>query len=153
VIALLALAAGAAVAQYDCTLEAPKALSRQGANASLAGMGFPDAPEDWKFQIKVSVGKTVGAQIIWPKDPMQIAGTFAALPTAKGSIVFAAFSSGPCLFTETMCMSIVQLVDQPNGQAKIVVLPSALVTDKQSDTREPFIVIAQGTCTKAGENK
>ncbi|WP_034161251.1 hypothetical protein [Sphingomonas sp. ERG5] len=154
ILTALALTAASAAITYDCSIEAPKALNRTGENATLSSLTLQGvAATGAKFQVKVTSGEKAAAEVVWPENPMQIAGKFATLPTAKGSVAFSAYSAGPCLFTEQMCMSLVQLVDQPDGTAKIIVTPSALWTDKKADSREPFIVIAEGNCTRAGKSK
>ena len=149
----LALAAALPPASYDCTLEVPAALYRAGGKTEVNTIGLP--PEfKWTFSLSIVRSKTgTEAEIIWPGNPMQIAGKFAALSTAKGSIAFAAFSGGPCLFTETGCMALVQVADQPDGNAKIIVTPAALGTDRAKDTRSPFLVVAEGTCARKGQSQ
>ena len=149
IVPLLLLAASANVVNYDCTLEAPKALNRTGGAVSLMPMGFPEG-SDWSFRVAVTTkSDRIEAEVIWPKNPIQIAGKYAALTTAKGSVAFVAASAGSCMFTEAGCITVVQLVDQPDGSAQIVLMPTALATDTAKDTRKPFIVLAQGTCKRS----
>jgi hypothetical protein len=150
----MVLATGAVVTSYDCTLPAPKALSIKGKVASLSVIGLPgEETAGWKFRIDLATGPDIIAKVVWVANPIQIAGNWPALPTGQGAYSFAAISEGPCLFTETSCMSIIQLIEQPDGSARIMVQPTAFVTDKATGTRQPFIIVAEGTCIRAGENK
>ncbi|MCW4461122.1 hypothetical protein OK349_05335 [Sphingomonas sp. BT-65] len=154
-LASVALASAAFSATYDCVLEAPKALNQDGAQVSLNAIQFPGVAEGaWKFRINVTRNeKGVNGDIIWPGNPIQIAGKFPGLPTADGSIALTAYSMGPCTFTESGCMSVVSLVDFGDGTAKVIVMPTALATDSEKKTREPFVVVIEGKCTRIGSPK
>lgn len=149
----LILAATAFSANYDCTLDVPKALDHKDGVASLSSIGFPDVAEgSWKFQAKVTRDdEGIDAAITWPGDPIQIAGEFPAMPTADGSIAVMTFSPGPCMFTEMGCMSLVNLVDMGDGSAKVIITPAALTSDKANNRRDPFVVLIEGTCRRTGK--
>ncbi len=150
----LALAAGSAVTAYDCAVPPPKMLNVQGGVASLTTIGLPgNDAAGWKFRIERSAGKDARAKVIWPADPMQIAGNWPLISTGKDAYAFAPVSAGPCLLTETACLSTVQLIDQPDGGARIMIQPTAFSSDEAAGTRLPFIVVIEGACTRAGENK
>lgn len=148
----LALAAATTSTSYDCTLEVPARLLRADGKAEVNAIGFP--PEiNWKFDLTIMTSESkIVAQVVWPGNPMQIAGKFAALSTGKGAVAFTAFSGGPCLFTETGCLALVQVADQSDGTAKIIVTPSALLTDSAKDSRAPFLVVAEGVCVRKGSS-
>ena len=148
----LTLASGSALAKtYDCQMAVPLALYRNGTSASLRSIGFPDlAKETWAFQVRISPGKKGEpdmASVVWPSNPIQIAGEFPVLPTAKGAIAFSAYGLNGCMFTELACLATVQIVDQDASKAKIVVLPTALWSDPAADKRDPFVAIVEGTCS------
>jgi hypothetical protein len=150
----LALMAVAAVASYDCTLQTPRALSESDGKVELSPIQFPGVAEGkWKFTLDIENNKGLNFEVKWPENPIQIAGKFAGLPTSDGSFAFAAFSTGPCMFTETMCMTLVQLVPQSDGTAKIMILPAALNSDRETKTRAPFVVVIEGKCTPTGKPK
>ena len=151
--AMLASSASAASAKsYDCQLAPPLALYRDGDTVTLKTINFPQLEaETWKFRIQIKPGKkdqVDTAVVNWPSNPIQIAGEFPALPTAKGSLAFSSYAFGGCMFTEAACLATVQIVDQGDGKAKIVVLPTALWTDNAADTRDPFVAIIEGSCIR-----
>jgi len=147
---LMAATALASRTSYDCTTEVPKVVDRSGTTASVREIGFPQVgPADWRFTLtldKGQGGKGLDATVVWKNDPIQLAGKHAALVTADGSIAFMAFSGGPCMFTESMCLSLVNMARQPDGTIKFIILPAALATDEKANTRRPFVVVAEGSC-------
>jgi hypothetical protein len=147
---LMAVAAVASRTNYDCTMEVPKAITRNADAASVRELEFPQVTSaDWRFTLmldKGQGGKGIDATVVWKNDPIQLAGKHAALVTADGSITFMAFSGGPCMFTESMCMSLVNMARQPDATIKFIVLPAALATDEKANARRPFIVVAEGSC-------
>ncbi len=149
----LMFAAPANSATFDCKVEAPKSLNRSGETATLMPINSPDFwAGKMAFKIDIKEGKSGDldiATITWPADLINIAGQFPAVRTGKGVVAFSAFSPGPCLFTETSCVSQVHLADQADGSAKLVILPTAIATDRKADTHIPFVVLIEGTCSKA----
>jgi hypothetical protein len=139
------LAAASLIATYDCQLSAPKAVGFEGSSATASDIGLPAS--SLAFSASLESGNPIQAKLDWPGDPFTMAGKFPAIQTAPGAYAFSAFSSGPCLFTEQACLTQVNLVEGGNGTAKIIVTPVALATDKQANTRSPFVVVALGTCT------
>jgi hypothetical protein len=154
---LLALALGAADfnATYDCTLDAPRTLREEAGKVLLTPIQFPGVAEGaWKFRATVTRDKKgLFIDIAWPDNPIQLAGKFAGLPTADGSFAFAPYSTGPCMFTESACLSLVNLVDAGDGTAKVIIQPSALASDKANNSREPFVAVIEGKCTRSGNSK
>lgn len=150
----LAFAAGFS-ASYDCTLTVPRALKQDGVRVSMNPIDFPDVAEGaWKFRASVKQDKDgINVDVIWPGDPIQLAGKFAGLPTADGAVAFTAFSMGPCMFTESACMSLVNLVDAGDGTAKVIILPSSLSSDKAANARKPFVVVIEGNCVRTEKPK
>ena len=152
-LAALMIAASVVSTSYDCTLDVPANLFRGDNKAEVVPIKLPP---DYKWAFGLTVFRSqsdVQAEITWPGNPMQIAGKFAALSTAKDAIAFAPFSGGPCLFTETGCLALVQVAEQPDGTANIFVTPAALATDRERDVRSPFLVVAEGKCVRKGNSQ
>ena len=136
---------------YNCHLNAPLALSREGETVKLTEINFPglDA-EPWNFSVEIKVGKKNEpdqAVVSWPSNPIQIAGQFPVLPTASGALAFTTAGFGGCMFTVKGCLAVVQIVEQELGKAKISVLPTALWTDGATNKSEPFVAIIDGICS------
>jgi hypothetical protein len=152
---LAAIALAANLTHYDCAMEVPKALDRGAQGVSLHEIAIPGMSEgDWRFALALDKGKGgrgVDATITWQRDPIQVAGKHAALVTADGSIAFSAFSTGPCTFTESMCMTLVSMARQPDDSVKFVMLPSALASDPDAKKRAPFVVVAEGSCKEVAQ--
>ena len=113
---------------------------------------FPQVSDsDWRFTLSVTSNDDgINARVDWPSNPIQIAGEFAGLPTADGSFAFTAFSQGPCAFTESMCMSLVHVIEQQSGQTRIVINPAAMASIEGANSRAPLTVLIEGTCTRRG---
>jgi hypothetical protein len=107
-----------------------------------------------KFTITLSEIDEIDAAVDWPGDPMQVSGKFPAVQVGGGAYAFATYAAGPCLFTETGCMSQVTIVDSDRNTAKVMIVPSAITfTDEKRQNRSPFVVIIQGTCARSGPKK
>jgi hypothetical protein len=150
---ILAIVSAPAVARsYDCQTKVPRALHENADSIELTQLQFPGLDDEaWSFSVEIKPGgprEADTARVSWSGDPIQIAGSFPMLRTAEDSIVFTAFSVGPCMFTELACMALVQIVDQPEGGAKLLILPSAMWSDKKNDKRDPFVAVIEGTCTR-----
>ena len=146
------LAASASlVAAYDCQLEAPKAVGFEGGQAKASDIGLP--PAALHFSVTLESGNPMQAKLEWPGAPLTMAGKFPTISTAPGAYAFSAFSGGPCLFTETSCLTQVNLVDSAGGAAKVIVTPVALASDKKAGTRTPFVVVALGQCARTDGKK
>jgi hypothetical protein len=144
------LAAVASVTVFDCDVEPVKSSYRQDEKAILRTVNLnPARGYAWKFEITLTTekGGSLDAEIVWPSDPLSMAGKFPVLATGKQAYAFTTYAAGPCLLTETSCMSIVNLVARPNGSARISLLPTAMGGDFSKDTREPFHAYADGTCS------
>jgi hypothetical protein len=149
---MLAAAAASSVTNYDCTVNQPQSLVRDGDKVSLRTIKFPQLTEaDWKFGVRVVRANDITATVTWDRDPIQIAGEHPAIETSDGSLAFVAAGEG-CMFTETGCLTTVQIVDDKDG-AKVVVMPTALRSDHEAHTREPFTVIIEGRCARSGAAK
>jgi hypothetical protein len=143
---MISMVAATLIAAFDCQLEAPKAVGFEGGQAKASDIGLP--PASLHFSLTLESGSPMQAKVNWPGDPLTMAGKFPAISTAPGAYAFSAFSPGPCLFTETSCLSQVNLVESPGGNAKLIVTPVALSRDEKAGTRTPFIVIALGQCSR-----
>ena len=141
------LAATAIASIYNCEVASPKSIHLNGATASANEIGLPEELKRWQFVVTLD-GKSSKVTINWPGDPIQANGQSAALPIGKNSYAFAVLSGGPCLFTETACMSLFTLADQPDGTAEVMIVPAALSTDSAKDQRKPFLAMLQGRCSR-----
>jgi len=147
---MIPLAAASLIAAYDCQLEAPKAVSFEAGQAKASNIGLP--PAALRFSIALESGNPMQAKVEWPGDPLTMAGKFPTISTAPGAYAFSAYSHGPCMFTETSCLSQFNLVDSA-GTAKLIVTPVALASDQKAGTRNPFVVVALGQCTRTDGKK
>ena len=145
------LAAASLIAVYDCQLDAPKAVGFEGGQAKASEIGLP--PASLHFSITLESGNPIQAKVDWSGDPLTMAGKFPTISTAPGAYAFSAYSPGPCLFTETSCLSQVNLVDAAGGAANIIVTPVALASDQKTGIRTPFAVIALGRCARTDGKK
>ena len=148
---MIFLAATSLVAAYDCQLDAPKAVGFKGGQAKASDIGLP--PSSLRFSITLESGNPMQAKVNWSGDPWNMAGKFPTISTAPGSYAFSAYSPGPCLFTETSCLSQVNLVETAGGTAKLIITPVALASDEKAGTRTPFAVIALGQCARTDGKK
>lgn len=149
---LAAMALAAATTSYDCVLDGPFAVSWQDGKFESNKLGIP--PElGWSFKLSVKTVKDgVDVDVVWPQSPMMVDGSFAALSTGKGVIAFVAPAGGPCLFTETSCITLGQLWERSDGTARLLMTSTAIGTDKKADIHEPFVALAQGTCKRTSRN-
>ena len=148
---MIALLTAAALSlTYNCEVSGPRALNIEGDKVTLNELGLPPELAKWHFTVDIRDGRPPMAEVKWPGNPIQSEGKFAVISTAKNVYSFAALGAGPCLLTETMCASLFSIADQPNGTAKILIQPTALWSDKKNDTRDPFVAILQGQCSRTG---
>jgi hypothetical protein len=149
----LIAAAAAFSATYSCQVSQPEAL-HTGPNVQLTPITIPEfGKDDGRFTIQIARSEALDVRVVWPNDPIQVAGKFPALITADGSVAFSAYSTGPCTFTESMCMTLFNLVDHGNGSADVILLPAALATKADASDRNPFVVVIRGTCTRPEDRK
>jgi hypothetical protein len=151
VVSCVAMTSAASAKTYNCQLSAPMALNREGGAITLNKINFPQLEkETWNFEVQIKVGKKDEpdtALVKWPTNPIQIAGEYPILPTAKGAIAFTGVGFDGCMFTVNACLATVQIADQESGKAKISVLPTALWTDDTGNRSEPFVAVIDGTCS------
>ena len=147
----LVFATTAQAKTYDCELNHPLWLDRGGEAPSLKEINFPNLKgEIWRFKVEIKEGKRGEldlAEVRWPGNPIQIAGSYPVVPTAEGAIAFSAIGLRGCMFTDGACLTIVQIADQDAGQAKVSVLPSALWTHRTAHKSDPFVAVIDGACT------
>jgi hypothetical protein len=150
-LAAVALAAAPPVAGYDCVVDKPQIASKTDKGLSLDEMGLP--PEfGWRFSLTVRQSeKKLEAEIAWPTNPIQINGKHAGVPLGKGAYAFVAPSGGPCLFTETGCVSMIQFSLRPDGTAAVRIHASAIGTHEKADTHDPLLVVIEGSCKPNGK--
>ena len=149
-LALVAALAADFSATYDCTVSPPRNLHEANGRIEANRIEFPQfSDDDWVFSVSVTINDSgLNAVVNWPRDPIQIAGRFAGLVTADGSFAFTAYSQGPCAFTESMCMSLVHVIEREVGPTRIVISPAAMATIRETNSREPMHVLIEGTCAR-----
>ena len=152
VIALLIAAAAAAnsAVTYECRVAPPRNLAEADGQITAHRIEFPQfSDQDWRFSLSVTDDdEGLNVVVDWPRNPIQIAGRFAGLPTSDGSFAFAAYSRAPCAFTEAMCMSVVHVIERQSGPASIIISPVAMATIRETNSRAPLTVLIEGTCTR-----
>jgi hypothetical protein len=142
----------AAATAYACTLSAPAAVTVDGDKATVGRIdGLP--AQAMNFRMDLRAGKNLEAIVTWPNSPLQIEGKAAALTTGQGGVAFVIVGPGPCLFTETSCISLVHLVDTSSTTATAMISPTAMSTDEAKKTRAPFLVSAVAQCTRSEGTK
>ena len=150
---LAAAALLAGLVSYDCTLDPPRALVGAPGEERASAIGIPDAgPLRFRIDLSERRDGSMEADVRWPRDPFAIAGRSAALRTGEGAAAFIAMSAGPCLFTETACLTLVNLVDETRERANVVLTPSALSRD-EAGVRRPLNILLSGTCTRSESNR
>ena len=142
------LAAASLVGSFDCQLSTPQAIGINNGTVSGSAIGLPSEALSFRLDIKNDQ-----AVIDWKNSPLQMSGKQAILPTGPDAGMAMFLSGGPCLFTETACGTMLNYAKQPDGGLRLVVSPSALVTDKESGTRSPFIVAIEGRCAQRKDSK
>jgi hypothetical protein len=143
----LAMAASALSGSYDCTIERQAVVTEAGVQPGNA-VSFPEAERDnWRFSVRLRENRNAAPQVEvrWPANPIQIAGTHPALDMAPGHVAFIAMARGPCMFTETNCMSLIQLSAREEGGAFFTIMPAGLSRD-EAGVRTQLHVIFTGAC-------
>ena len=142
-VALLAVPGTLHAQDYLCSVGTPYVVQeRENAVKGLAIEFGELDPDDWSFEMSISDDEAV---IAWPRSPIQLEGSSAPLPTGPTSSAYLFFSEGPCLFTESACMTMVHSSQQPTGELEIQIQPTALTRD-ETGARHPFNVQMAGTC-------
>ena len=149
----LTLLAGAAVlAAFHCEAEAPRMVVDNNGQPVYAPIGLPPQASNRAFDVQISQGERVPeVRVDWPKDGMRLAANVGpAFETAEGSYAFFGFSAGPCLFTDEACLNQFSIVDrgEGNGKADLLIVPSALSSDKATKKKMLMAVIIRGECQR-----
>ena len=152
--AALALAAQAPAApalsgSYDCMIERQSVVTETGVQSGNV-VNFEGADrENWRFVVRLRENRNAAPQVEvrWRTNPIQIAGTHAAIDVAPGHLAFVAMSRPPCMFTETNCMALIQLSASPGGGAAFTIMPTGLFGDGNTG-RTQLHVIFTGVCRR-----
>jgi hypothetical protein len=143
-----ALLAASLSGNYDCTIEHQVVITEQGAGNQE--VQFPESDRDaWRFGLRVPNGAAPEVTVVWPANPIQIAGTHPSLAVAAGQLAFVATAPGPCMFTEQACAALVELSARDDGSAAFSILPAGSSRDEQSSTRSLLHVVFLGTCRRS----
>ncbi len=141
-----ALLAASLPGSYDCTIERQAVVTETGVQPGDA-VQFPEADRDaWRFSVRVRTPANAAPEVRveWPANPIQIAGTHPGLDLAPGHVAFMAMARGPCMFTETNCISLIQLSAREDGSAAFTIMPAGLAGPTQ------LHVIFIGSCRRQG---
>jgi hypothetical protein len=143
-ISAAALLAASLPGNYDCTIERQAVVTETGVQPGDA-VQFPETERDaWRFSVRVRAPANAAPQVEvrWPANPIQIAGTHAAIDLAPGHVAFMAAARGPCMFTEINCASLIQLSAREDGSAAFTIMPAGLAGPTQ------LHVIFIGSCRR-----
>jgi hypothetical protein len=144
----LLIMAAALAGGFDCQLSTPQAVNVSNGAVSGTPIGLPSTALAFRLDIKNDQGS-----VDWKDSPIQLSGKQVILPTGPDAGMVLFTSGGPCLFTENACATMLNYAKQPDGSLRLVVTPTALVTDSASKTRSPFLVAIEGQCTPRKESK
>ena len=146
-IALAMALAASLPGRYDCTIERQSVVDEAGGQPG-AQVNFPDSQRDnWRFAVEVPRNERAEVAIDWPANPVQIAGRHLALPLAPGQIAMAVPARGPCMFTEQMCLTLVEFSAREDGTLAFSILPAGSLR-AESGTRSILHVIFTGVCRR-----
>jgi hypothetical protein len=142
----VALLAASLPGSYDCNIDHQATITAEG--VSNQQVMFPESDRaNWRFAVRVPRGDAPEVTIEWQADPIQIAGRHPSLEIAPGQVAMFAMSRGPCMFTESMCMAMVELSARDDGNLTFSVLPAGS-TRQANGTRSLMHVVFVGTCTR-----
>jgi hypothetical protein len=142
----VALLAASLPGLYDCNIEHQVAITEAGANNQQVMFSESDRA-NWRFAVRVPRGDAPEVTIEWQADPIQIAGRHPSLEIAPGQVAMFAMSHGPCMFTEEMCMAMVELSAHDDGSLAFSILPSGS-SREANGTRTLLHVVFLGTCRR-----
>jgi len=151
VLSLAAVLAASLPGRYECTIANQAIVTEAGAEPGAA-VQFPGMEGGgWRFSphLRERANAASEVEVRWPANPIQIAGTHAALDVAPDHVVFLAMARGPCMFTELNCASLIQLSTREDGSAAFTIMPAGLARDA-SGVSSQFHVIFTGTCRRQG---
>jgi len=140
----MAMLAASLPGNYDCAIERQIVVTETGVQPGDV-IQFPEAErEAWRFSMRVRTPRNAAAQVelLWSANPIQIAGTHAAVDLAPSHLAFMAMARGPCMFTETNCMALIQLSARDDGSAAFTIMPAGLAGPTQ------LHVIFIGSCRR-----
>ena len=144
---ILAAAAKAAVptvsGTFDCQSDMPAVIAANDGKVQLQAMGGITA-DRLKFTLALKGEK---AEANWPNSPVNINGKAKVMATGTDAGMALFDSNGPCTFTEKGCATMLHYAKQPDGSLKLLLSPTALITDQAKTTRSPFRVIVAARCT------
>ena len=151
------LAGAAILAAFHCEAEAPRLLLEEQGQPAYGDLGLPAEAGNRAFDVQISQGERVPeVKVDWPKDGMRLAANVGpAFETAEGSYAFFGFSAGPCLFTNEACLNQFSIVDrgEGNGRADLLIVPSALSSNKATNKKMLMTVIIRGECQRTDLKK
>jgi hypothetical protein len=144
-----AMAAAVLSGSYDCTFERQSIVTEAGVQPG-AVVNFEGADRaNWRFAARVRETRNAAPQveIAWPANPIQIAGTHAAIDVGPGHLAFVAMAPRPCMLTETNCLALIQLSARADGGAAFTIMPTGL-SGNEASGRTQMHVIFTGSCRR-----
>jgi len=148
---ILAAAAKAAVptveGTFDCQSDMPAIIAANDGKVQLQAMGGI-SPDNLRFAMTLKGDK---ALVGWDKSPVNVSGKAKVIATGTDAGMALFESNGPCTFTEKSCATMLHYAKQADGSLKLLISPTALITDQAKTTRSPFLVIVSGRCTARKE--
>ena len=143
---ILAMAAKAAeptvVGAFDCTADVPVVIAGQGDKIQLQRMGGINAAK-MGFTLVLKGDKAVAN---WPESPLNVGGKAKVMATGTDAGMALFTATGPCVFTEKGCATMLHYARQPDGSLRLLLSPTALISDPAKTSRQPFLVIVPGRC-------
>src|SRR3954463_8821561 len=119
----IAFLAASLPGNYDCNIERQATITEAG--ASDQQVMFPESERtNWRFSLRVPEGRAPEVTIDWPANPIQIAGRHPSIDIAPGQVAMFALSNGPCMFTESACMAMIELAAHDDGSLGYSILPA-----------------------------
>jgi hypothetical protein len=144
----IAMLAASLPGSYDCNIDRQATITEAGASDSQ--VMFPESDRaNWRFSVRVPEGRAPEVTIDWPANPIQIAGRHPSVEIAPGQLVMFAMSNGPCMFTESACMAMIELSAHEDGSIGYSILPAGS-SRNQDGTRTMLHVVFLGTCRPHG---
>ena len=155
---VLTMTIGAALlASFHCEAGVPRMLVEEQGQPVLNSIGLPQKAENRSFDVRISADDPLPkVEVTWPDDGMYLARhVLPAFETADGSYAFTGFSHGPCLFTDKGCLSQFSIVDRGDqtGKADLLIVPTALSSDKATKKKMLMAVIMRGECQRTDLKK
>jgi hypothetical protein len=136
----------------SCVVEPPRNIFVNGDAVTSNVIRIAPEVRQWAFDLTLHNGEdSVDVTLNWPGDPLTAGKAVTGIPIGPHDYAFVSLNAGPCVFTQTACMTMYTLSTQPDGGAEILIQPAALASN--GDWSHPFQVFMKGRCTPKGGSK